>query len=314
MNDTADINAAGETRPLAPPVFILGILPRCGTNFLSNLLILHPDCGPPDPVWEDFLVAHSDLLVQYSDQVTSHWDKKWGIDEQAKNELDVSLGLGLSSFLSRRGKGTCLITKTPSVDNLDLFFRFFPDARLLILIRDGRAIIESAYRSFGWRRESTLHALASAARTINDFDQRNRGSGARYKIVRYEDLWDEVDGQLLKLFSFLELKSDVYDFGQAHELPVKGSSEVVKDHGEAMHWNPVEKNDKFDPLSRYSHWGAFRHYRYNRIAGQHMEALGYPRIKAGGPPWLWWLCCLPLDAAWLLSLLARPLYNRLRRR
>jgi protein-tyrosine sulfotransferase len=314
MNETADKDPSSETTQITPPVFILGILPRSGTNYLSNLLILHPDCGPPDPIWEDFLVAHSDLLAQYSDSVTGHWDKKWGIGEEARAELDTALGQGLTSFLSRRSMGICLITKTPSVDNLDLFFRFFPQARLLILIRDGRAIIESAYYSFGWRRESTLHALASAARTINNFDQRNRGSGARYKIVRYEDLWDAVDEQLLKLFSFLELKPDVYDFGQAHELPVKGSSGVVKDHGQAMHWNPVEKNDKFDPLSRYSHWGVFRHYRYNRVAGQHMEALGYPCIKAGGPPWFWWLCCLPLDAAWLLSRLARPLYKRLRRR
>jgi len=314
MNEPADINAASETRPLAPPVFILGILPRCGTNFLSNLLLLHPDCGPPDPVWEDFLVAHFDLLAQYSDAVSGQWDEKWGTDDETRADLEASLGKGLSLFLSQRGKGSCLITKTPSVDNLDLFFRFLPEARLLILVRDGRAVIESGYRSFGSRREVTLHALASAARTINRFDRIDKRTDTRCRIIRYEDLWENVETQLRELFSFLELDPDVYDFSHAHDLPVRGSSELVTDDRKAMHWDPVEKNDKFDPLSRYSHWGAFRHYRYNRVAGQEMETLGYSRSKAGGPSWLWWSCCLLLDAGWWLSGLLRPLYKLLRRR
>ena len=162
MNIAADTPPGKKSTPLAPPIFILGIQPRSGTYFLSNLLILHPDCGPPDPVWEDFLVAHSDLLAQYSDSVSGHWDEKWGVDQEVQADLDAALGRGLSRFLSERGKGSRLITKTPRADNLDLFFRFFPDAHLLILVRDGRAITESAYRSFGARRDATFHALAFA--------------------------------------------------------------------------------------------------------------------------------------------------------
>jgi hypothetical protein len=48
--------------PDSQPIFILGIMPRCATNFLSNLLLLHPDCVPRDTVWEDFTIARSDLL------------------------------------------------------------------------------------------------------------------------------------------------------------------------------------------------------------------------------------------------------------
>ena len=309
MNIAADTAPDRKSTPFAPPVFILGILPRSGTNFLSNLLILHPDCGPPDPVWEDFLVAHSDLLAQYSDSVSRHWDEKWGIDQQVQADLEASLGRGLSRFVSERGKGSRLITKTPSVDNLDLFFRFFPDAHLLILVRDGRAITESAWRSFGARRETTFHALASAAGVINRFDQHNRETGARYKIIRYEELWKHPETQMQQLFAFLGLNPDVYDFDQARDLPVRGSSELAKDDRKALHWDPVEKNEEFDPMSRFSHWGAFRHYRYNRTAGREMEALGYPRIEAGGPTWLWRACSLILDTRWMLMRLARPVFK-----
>ena len=314
MNETANQAAANNNGSFAPPVFILGIMPRCGTNFLSNLLILHPECGPPDPVWEDFLVAHSDLLAQYSDSVAGHWYESWGISNHDQADLDASLGKGLSSFLNQRGKGTRLITKTPRVDNLELFFRFFPEARLLILVRDGRAVIESASRSFGWRRETTAHALASAARTIKRFEQHSKGTSARYRIIRYEDLWKDMETQLRGLFSFLELDPDVYDFDRAHELPVKGSSDLVNDGERTIHWDPIEKTNEFDPMSRHAHWSAFRQYRYDRVAGQYMEALGYSRISAGDTSWLWWGRSLLLDASWWLKCFIHPLYRRLRSR
>ena len=53
------------------PIFILGISQRSGTNFLFDLLCLHPDCGAPSIKWEDFLVDKSDLLVRYVSSVYS---------------------------------------------------------------------------------------------------------------------------------------------------------------------------------------------------------------------------------------------------
>ena len=47
------------------PIFSLGIMPRCGTNFLSNQLLLHPDCAPPEPLWEGYLPAHADRLTEW---------------------------------------------------------------------------------------------------------------------------------------------------------------------------------------------------------------------------------------------------------
>ena len=41
------------------------------------------------------------------------------------------------------------MTKSPSVAHLDRFFAFFPRARLLILVRDGRSVAQSAIDTFG---------------------------------------------------------------------------------------------------------------------------------------------------------------------
>jgi hypothetical protein len=314
MNETLHQTANPEQNPQRQPIFVLGISPRCGTNFLSNLLLLHPDCVPPKNVWEDFAVAHADLLKRYSDRVARNWDPKWGVTEQTQQEFNHSLGTGISSFLELHSRGNRVVAKTPRVDNLGLFFHFFPDACLLILVRDGRAVVESGLRSFGWNQEATLHSLSKSARIIDDFRHSHDEKTYRYRIVKYEDLWQSPEEKLRELLVFLGLEVDVYDFDQASRLPIRGSSDLVYRQGENLHWDPVDLTPEFDPLSRYENWGPMKHYRYNRVAGKHMEALGYPRIDSPGPAWLWWIRSRMLDATWLLKAALRPLHQLLKRR
>jgi len=292
-------------------IFILGILPRCGTNFLSNLLLLHPDCEPPDPVWEDYLLAHSNLLQQYSDSVSGHWDTDWGITGDERKQLEVSLGEGLASFLCQRCKGTRVVSKTPRVDELGSFFRFFPAAKLLILVRDGRSVIESGVRTFGWRREPALHSLADAAATISNFQQSASPYRDSYRVIRYEDLWRDTETELRRLFSFLELDPEFCDFEQARLLPVRGSSELATASKQELHWDPVEKAAEFDPISRFADWSNARHFRYNHVAGQAMQELGYECKDVKNPGGMFQLQGMFLDAAWLLKSLLRPLYCRI---
>ena len=298
------------THPLEQAIFILGIRPRCGTNFLSNLIQLHPECGPPDPVWEDFLLAGSDVLAQYSDRVFQHWHQGWGISASTQADLDASLGAGLVSFLLKRSAGQRVITKTPSVANLDGFFRFFPGSKLLILVRDGRSIIESGIRAFGWNREAALHDVVDAAGIINRFVREHGESGSHHRLVRYEDLWSDTAKQLKELFSFLQLDPDNYDFQKAGKLPLRGSSDLVE-QGEEVHWKPVERIGSFRPLERFEHWSPATHARYNHIAGKEMELLGYPCDQVSGPSWLFRLKNRPLDASWWFMERLRPLHKQL---
>src|SRR3990172_9928745 len=68
------------------PVFILGILPRSGTNFLNNLLLCHPDCEYPGIVWEDYYLASADLLQRYSERVYRRWPPDW------KEKVEEAMG------------------------------------------------------------------------------------------------------------------------------------------------------------------------------------------------------------------------------
>ncbi len=178
------------------PIFIAGILPRSGTNFLYQLLALHPDCQVGQVIWEDFLLAHTDLLVRYAETVQKHWNRTWAVQERVSQPVSAlcrCLENGLISFLQlqfyneaqTRVSGSSvvsspkrLVTKTPSIKNLQHFSTFFSNAHLIIVVRDGRALVESGVRSFDWDYEQATRAWADAARTIIQFDDNPSGGGA----------------------------------------------------------------------------------------------------------------------------------------
>ncbi len=196
------------TDTIQPPIFILGILPRSGTNFLSDLLCRHPDCGKPESVGEDFITAFADQLHDYVGVVAERWDPDPQPNRHDSAALLQALGNGICGFLAERTDAARAVTKTPRVINLGLFFSLFPRASLLIIVRDGRAVVESGIRSFQWYREIAIHRWATAARTIAAFDKAHRDSPTRYRIVRYERLFTDTACEMRAILEFLQLDAD----------------------------------------------------------------------------------------------------------
>jgi hypothetical protein len=171
-----------------------------------------------------------------------------------------------------------LLTKSPSVKNLQYFFKIFPKAHLLIVVRDGRAVVESGVKSFNWTYEQRMHNWAEAAETILNFTKVCKDQ--KYLIVRFEDLVGNQQKELVRIFSFLGLDSEKYDFQGAMNLPVIGSSELRSNEGEKkIHWQPVDKTKEFNPLDRYNNWGKARHERFNWVAGEFLERFGYAVVQ-----------------------------------
>jgi protein-tyrosine sulfotransferase len=263
-----------NTHP-ADPIFIHGILPRSGTNFLWDLLLLHPDCSRArEPVNEDLFLECSDHLVRFVDTVQAYWDPTWGrFTADLPEQMCRGLGEGLISFLwvDRQRR---LVTKSPSVVHLDRFFTFFPWARLLILVRDGRSVVQSAMDTFGWDFDRGCRAWAEAARTIHRFQQAEVARRDRWRVVRYEDLVDDPEGQLRSIFDFLGLDATRYDFEAARSLPVRGSSAFGRNQGK-VHWEVVPKDPSFAPKQRWRSWRPAQLDRFDWIAGEQLIASGY---------------------------------------
>jgi protein-tyrosine sulfotransferase len=213
-----------EKRDEPKIIFILGIMPRSGTHFLANLLCQHPDCVK-SAIAEDALTANADFLVGYAASSQRQWREQTDSTYSGASEILLkNLGDGLINFLIEFKKKTFaekakefnftlpaqqqqstkrLVTKTPSVANLDKFFKLFPNEKLLVIVRDGRAVIESCAASFGFDREETTRDWKKAARRILRFQKDERLSSGKYLIVKYEDLHVQTESEMRKILQFL---------------------------------------------------------------------------------------------------------------
>lgn len=289
----SDVGAAEHARP----IFVLGIYPRSGTNHLLNLLCVHPDCAAASPIWEDFLLMHEPMLEAYVEAVTAHWNPAWGVGPEDREALLAALGDGILGFLEAHCDAPRVVTKTPHVDQLTQFATLFPRASLLVLVRDGRAVVESGVRSFGWFRDGAIQGWADAARVIADFDSSTRDRMPRYRIVRHEDLVERPEPTLRSLLEFLDLDAERYDFERAAALPLRGSSTLRRSRRDRIHWQAVPRSPDFDSTGRFRHWSRWRHARFNHVAGEALRRLGYVPVETRGGP---------VEAAWnaLLDLCA----------
>lgn len=260
----------------ADPIFILGIMPRSGTNYLRELICLHPACAPSrTPISEDFFLEPSDLLLAYTWQVRKRWDPMWGaFDDELMRRFNESLGDGLISFIWK-DRDRRLVAKTPSVQHIERFFTFFPRAHLLILVRDGRSVVQSCMSTFGWEFDRAARNWASAADEIHRFVETERPPTERYLLVRYEDLLDDLKGTMLEVLRFTQLDDDVFDLQAASELPVRGSSSYFGSGRDSVHWEPVARGPDFDPKERWRSWSPDLHERFEWIAGRQLRYFGY---------------------------------------
>jgi len=277
-------------------VFVLGIMPRSGTHYLRNLLCLHPECVE-SALPEDGLVARSNILMNYVTANYQGWEYVGDLPEIEANELLAEeLGQGVLSFLKKarcraiernvlppamhglKQGAKYMIAKTPLVNNLKNFFSLFPKEKLLVLVRDGRSIVESNNVSFGVNREEAIREWATAARHIFNMKKKWDAEGRQFLIVKYEELYQNTDREMKNILTFLGLDADKYDFDKALNVPVVGSS-VFKRNGGEVHWNPVEKTSEFNPINRSAGWTRWQHERFNWLAENELTLFGYEPVK-----------------------------------
>ena len=301
-----------DSKPTSPksPIFILGIMPRSGTNFLFDLLQIHPECGRPGPISEDFLLRYVEPLIQYGQSVSSHWYHAWHVDAQLKRSLYGYLGSGLVSFLTSLCEKERLVTKTPSVENLQYYSEVFPLGHLIILVRDGRAVVESGIKSFGWSFETSVQKWTEAAQSILAFRESAQKTSLKYLIIKYEDLTDNVEEELTRILKFLDLDAQSYNFEAAANLPVRGSSIHRGKASSAVHWNPIEKPSDFHSKPRWEHWSRYQHERFSWLAGSSMQGLGYENVGGSASRWLWLLLNYSMDIMWPMRAFLEKHYKK----
>jgi hypothetical protein len=270
--------------------FLLGVQPRCGTNFLSRLLLKHPDVARRVPIWEDYLLSRMGPVAEFVTGTTDRWHHDFQAGGDEARALAEAIGDGITRFMAAGSRTTHLLTKTPSTENIALAPLFFPHSPVILLVRDGRSVAESARRTFGTDITATAREWARSARQILGF----LGHGAAPPggnpriLIRYEDLFTDPAAQLDRIFDLLGLPATRYPYAEIESLPLYGSS-VERGGAPEVHWNPVPRPAGFDPLNRHHDWDDATLTEFDRIAGDMLVAFGYPAGRgsadgSGAPP------------------------------
>jgi GT2 family glycosyltransferase len=257
------------------PVFIISPCTRCGSNYVKSLLCAHPLLGVASrPLFEDHFLRRASLLERYAQDTCALYASYGWIeaDDAYDDRVLEALGRGLLSVLySNLPPGLRALTKTPSAEGLELFDRLFPDADLVLLVRDGRAAVASIVKAFDSGRDHAIELWREGVRAMEAYRRNTRRS---VLMLRYEDIVRDEAAAVRRILEHCDLDPEIYPYEGLPSFPVVGSS-VARGDAQTVHWRPVPKPADFDPLHRFSDWSAEDLDHFHRQAGAEIEALGY---------------------------------------
>jgi hypothetical protein len=270
-------------------VFVIGVTQRSGTNYIFDLVSLHPDIERSELITEDRILQNSVHLENFVKSSLGSW-KYYPPTNTVLEDGDLlyrELGNLLAKLLlsqnelkqNRSGKipsdilsgAKKLVSKSPNPIPSHLLFKLFPNAYIIFLVRDGRSVVESTMTSFN---RSFYQATLRWKEGVNQIlDCMRDNPDRKILLLKYEEVFQDSRSEMKKVLRFLDLDVDKYDFQKAKDAPVRGSSDLKKSG--SLHWKPTLKSETFSPLDRYKNWGFARHSRFMWLVGNEMQQLGY---------------------------------------
>ncbi len=273
--------------PEAPrAVVVLGCVPRSGTNYLADVLCCHPRVVIAAGAPEDHFLRDAPRLIAYAESTRAHWLALWPDWPELRvasiNDLTGALGHALLEMGATSGSPEVVVHKTPEVGGLHLTPRLWPNVPVFVLVRDGRAVVESMRRSWGTKLDVAAARWQRSIATIQETFGDPAGRPDDRLLVYYEDLTTDPVGSLDTLLDHARLDSQAVDTELVKTLPVRGSSTEQPESG--LGWSPLERPAGFDPLRRWAEtWSAADHRTFWAIAGEGMDWLGYGRGERVSP-------------------------------
>lgn len=258
----------------APAIIMHGIMPRSGTVYVGNLLRLHPDLysSYPNELWEVPFLQLSHNIVEVQKRFLSAYEPNEG--KLGENDFLLLFGSSfiayLYSFVPQQQR---MLVKVPSVQYLHYFFTAFPFEHLLVLVRDGRDVVNSTLKT--WPRLGFSNACRRwnrSAKMVLKFHA-YYASKENYWLVRFEDVMREPASFVKEACKRVGLNEKRFPYEKIDTIPVRGSSALRSQ--EKVSWDAMQKPKDFNPVGRWQQWPTRKKRIFKRIAGQSLLDLGY---------------------------------------
>jgi hypothetical protein len=264
-----------ENSPLRDRVLFVVGARRSGTNWIERILAAHPDVVaiPTETYLFSDGIKPLTERFQHANPSTAAMGRTYMPRERLMDLLrDFTDAVFLEALERRRPEARYIVERTPwHASHLPLIAAVYPDARVLHIVRDARAIARSLV-AMQWG-PTTIEQAAEEWRTTVEDAHRGAESLApgRYHEVLYEDLVANPRARTEQIFSWLDL-----------ELNDEMWARILEEAGAAFNVDPSSpgvRPDKWrDELSEADL------QTIERVAGDQLDRLGYERGGATAAP------------------------------
>ena len=260
-----------------PALFVNGVLPRSGTNYIANALALHPAVAAfPRQMYEFPLLEIAPGARALRHEWLAHYRENAAIVQE--HELFAWLAGGWLADLQAGEPERHLLFKSPHVRQLALFRAALPDDRLILCLRDGRDVVASTLASFEKRRltrsfRQLVHEWRLATEAVLACAPGGPQAHPYTVVVRYEAMVADQAAEIRRIMQAIGLDLAAYPFDRLADLPVFGSS-GAKPNGK-WRWQQVRRDAGFNPIGRFENWPDHRKRAFHHLAGDTLKRAGY---------------------------------------
>lgn len=277
-------------------ILCVGISVRSGTNYMGSIFSEVPNVSsiPKENSKGEFPFFRDEVYRQYNAWFDEFNRNMFAGKTLKRNEMSPYFGECFLKYIKNEYKITddIIFVKDPGLNNVERFFDFFPDGKLLILTRCAPDLIASSLKGSlltrnsyslkkkilarlkyitGYNMMSYAKAYTKQAQKLHKLRTKLKG---RFLEVKYEDIVKHPEVKIPELFSYCDVDYNKEIINRAINAKVVGSSYFGAGK-QIQNWGKLDKDKSFNPIGRYASWGWFNRYLYNKYASDSNKSLGY---------------------------------------
>lgn len=262
-------------------LFIFGIMPRSGTNFLFELLLRAPPFARSAIPFAELPILAGEEYFRGPVDLIGRVHRESGKAFARMEWMAYATAGFRNRVLDIAGPGSITLIKNPLVWNIELWPVLFPQDHMLLLIRDARYIVDSFMRTLihsGMSRTFEDVCIETALAIDKSMAFLASQPANRLMLLRYEDVVRDKSGAVSRVSEWLGESTAIADREVLEHLPVYGSSVYSNRTSDgSVDWTPVAADEGFDPTNRTLSWTTGQQRIFDRVCGAQNARLGYGR-------------------------------------
>lgn len=277
-------------------ILCAGISVRSGTNYIGSIFSEIPgvDSLPVDNSKGEFPFFMNQTIHSYDGWI-ANFNKTFFSDKLVSAEdFSPYFSKAFTDYLKDNFnvKNQVLFVKNPSLYNIERFYDFFPEGKLLLLTRSAPDLIASSLKGSilirksqsPWKKIKARIKYYSGYNTIVYCKAYNKHAEQLFFLrealkdnfleLKYEDVVNDSHTKIKEILKYCDIPFNEEIIENAVNAKVVGSSFLgSKKH--SQNWKKMEKPKDFKSVGRYENWGFFNRFIFNVITRKHNTKVGY---------------------------------------